>query len=105
MAACVTMLLSPDVFADAGQTNTIVQETPAQKTARLKWWNDARFGLFIHWGLYSIPAGEWNGGTDYGEWFLEQTHMPVSQYEKYANQFNPLISMRRPGCARPKWRA
>jgi alpha-L-fucosidase len=64
-------------------------ETPAQKDARLKWWSDARFGMFIHWGIYSVPAGQWDGHTDYGEWFLEQSHMPVSQYEKYADQFNP----------------
>jgi alpha-L-fucosidase len=64
-------------------------ETPAQKAARLKWWSDGRFGMFIHWGIYSVPAGEWNGKTDYAEWFLEETHMPVSQYEKYADQFNP----------------
>ena len=64
-------------------------ETPAQKDARLKWWSDARFGMFIHWGVYSVPAGEWDGKTNYAEWFLEETHMPVSQYEKYADQFNP----------------
>jgi alpha-L-fucosidase len=70
-------------------TTNYMDETPAQREARLKWWTDARFGMFIHWGLYSVPAGEWNGHTDYAEWFLEQTHMPVSQYEKYADQFNP----------------
>ena len=64
-------------------------ETQAQKDARLKWWSDARFGMFIHWGLYSIPAGVWQDRTDFGEWFLEQTHTPVSQYEKYASQFDP----------------
>jgi alpha-L-fucosidase len=70
-------------------TKDFSNETQAQKDARLKWWSDARFGMFIHWGVYSVPAGEWNGNTDYAEWFLEQTHMPVSQYEKYADQFNP----------------
>jgi alpha-L-fucosidase len=70
-------------------TKDFSNETQAQKDVRLKWWSDARFGMFIHWGVYSVPAGEWNGNTDYAEWFLEQTHMPVSQYEKYADQFNP----------------
>ena len=65
-------------------------ETPTERDARMKWFADARFGLFIHWGVYSVPAGEWNGKTNYGEWFLEQTHMPVSQYEKFAGQFNPV---------------
>ena len=69
----------------SGQTDTPT-ETAEQKAERMKWWNEARFGMFIHWGLYSIPAGEWQDHTYFGEWFLEQTHMPVSQYEKYANQ-------------------
>ena len=71
-------------------TNVASQESPAQRDARMKWWREARFGLFIHWGLYSVPAGEWQGKTNYGEWILEQTHMPVSEYEKYASQFNPV---------------
>jgi alpha-L-fucosidase len=61
-----------------------------ERDRRMQWFNEARFGLFIHWGVYSIPAGEWQGKTTYGEWFLEQTKMPVSQYEKYAAQFNPV---------------
>jgi alpha-L-fucosidase len=65
-------------------------ETPAQHDARMAWFRDARFGLFIHWGVYSVPAGEWDGKTNYGEWFLEETKMPVSQYEKFAGQFNPV---------------
>ena len=66
------------------------RETPAQREKRMAWFRDARFGLFIHWGVYSVPAGEWNGHTNYGEWFLEETKMPVSQYEKFAGQFNPV---------------
>jgi alpha-L-fucosidase len=65
-------------------------ETPAERDARMAWFRDARFGLFLHWGVYSVPAGEWHGNTNYGEWFLEETKMPVSQYEQFTNQFNPL---------------
>jgi alpha-L-fucosidase len=65
-------------------------ETPAHKAARMKWFAEARFGMFIHWGVYSVPAGEWKGKSNYGEWFLEETQMPVSQYEKFAQQFNPV---------------
>lgn len=46
--------------------------------------------MFIHWGIYSVPAGEWKDKTDLGEWFLEQTEMPVSEYAKFARQFNPV---------------
>ena len=65
-------------------------ETPAQHDQRMSWFREARFGLFIHWGVYSVPAGEWQGKTNYGEWFLEETKMPVSQYEKFATTFNPV---------------
>ncbi|HLH53772.1 MAG TPA: alpha-L-fucosidase [Verrucomicrobiae bacterium] len=65
-------------------------ESSAEHDQRMEWFRQARFGLFLHWGLYSVPAGEWNGNTNYGEWFLEETKMPVSQYEKFASQFNPV---------------
>jgi alpha-L-fucosidase len=88
------------------------KEAPAERDARMKWFNEARFGMFIHWGVYSVPAGEvneritiersvgnikftlppsaWKAERGLGEWFLEETHMPVSQYEKFAQQFNPV---------------
>ena len=56
---------------------------------RMAWFRDAKFGLFVHWGLYAIPAGEWRGKTDYGEWIQQQTRMPNSFYEQYAGQFSP----------------
>ncbi len=65
------------------------KETPAQKDARMKWWKDARFGLFMHWGLYSTQAGAYNGKTNYAEWILEEAHIPVSHYETFQSQFNP----------------
>ena len=49
-------------------------ETPAQRDARMAWWREARFGMFIHWGLYSIPAGTWNGKQvpGIGEWIMNR---------------------------------
>jgi alpha-L-fucosidase len=66
-------------------------ETPAQRDARTAWWREARFGMFIHWGLYSIPAGEWNGKrTDHiGEWIMNDLSIPVADYKGFAKQFNP----------------
>jgi len=57
---------------------------------RMDWWRDARFGLFIHWGLYAIPAGEWNGATHHGEWIMETAQIPVEEYEKFLDRFNPV---------------
>src|SRR3954464_7738199 len=65
-------------------------ESKAEKDKRMAWWREARLGMFIHWGLYSIPAGEWNGTTNYGEWIREEAHIPVGQYEKFRDQFNPV---------------
>jgi len=67
-----------------------LSETKAQKEQRMKWWKDARFGLFIHWGLYSVPAGEWNGETNHAEWIRTTAHIPISEYEKFVQQFNPV---------------
>jgi alpha-L-fucosidase len=89
--ATITILnVALAVSAFAAEAPKQVAETPEQHDARMKWFREARFGMFIHWGVYSVPAGEWQGKTNYAEWFLEETHMPVSQYEKYAQQFNPV---------------
>ena len=59
---------------------------------RLQWWQEARFGMFIHWGLYAIPAGVWNGKAvkGIGEWIMRRGRIPIEEYEKLAPQFNPL---------------
>ncbi|HVU07733.1 MAG TPA: alpha-L-fucosidase [Verrucomicrobiae bacterium] len=90
LAIVIFCLVSENFLVAAENDSTnYLNETPAQKAARMKWWNDGRFGMFIHWGVYSVPAGEWDNQTGFAEWILEQTHMPVSQYEKFADQFNP----------------
>lgn len=59
---------------------------------RMKWWREARFGMFIHWGIYAIPAGihkeEKIKGV--GEWIQLTGQIPIADYEKYAKQFNPV---------------
>ena len=67
------------------------QETPAERAERLQWWSDARFGMFIHWGLYSQAAGYWDGKpTPYaGEWIMHDMAIPDSQYARLVPQFDP----------------
>jgi alpha-L-fucosidase len=67
-------------------------ETKAQRDERLAWWREARFGMFIHWGLYAIPAGEWKGKPigSIGEWIMNNANIPVQEYEQLAAQFNPV---------------
>jgi alpha-L-fucosidase len=67
-------------------------ETPAQHDARMKWWREARFGMFIHWGPYAVAAGDWKGtrGRDAGEWIMSWANIPRAQYETLAPKFNPV---------------
>src|SRR3954462_7511660 len=74
-----------------GQTQAPKPVDPARET-RLAWFRDAKYGMFIHWGLYAIPAGEWNGkrSLGLGEWIMNRAQIPVKEYEKLADQFNPV---------------
>ena len=67
-----------------------INDNPAT-SPRTQWWRDAKYGMFIHWGLYSQLAGHWNGQTTtgYGEWIMNDLHIPLSQYSQVANQFDP----------------
>jgi alpha-L-fucosidase len=68
--------------ADAAQT--------AAQDAKMAWWREARFGMFIHWGLYAIPAGQWGDNTNHGEWIRDTAHIPIEEYDKLVSQFNPV---------------
>lgn len=59
---------------------------------KMDWWREARFGMFIHWGIYSVPAGIYQGKDipGIGEWIMNNAKIPVAEYEKYAAQFNPV---------------
>jgi alpha-L-fucosidase len=59
-------------------------------TEKMQWFREAKFGMFMHWGIYAVPAGAWEGKTNHGEWFQLETKMPCAQYDKFAEQFNPV---------------
>jgi alpha-L-fucosidase len=65
---------------------------PASQEAKMEWFHQAKYGLFIHWGLYSIPAGEWKGQpiAGIGEWIMNHAKIQVGEYEQLAKQFNPV---------------
>ncbi|MBM4102436.1 MAG: glycosyl hydrolase [Planctomycetes bacterium] len=67
-------------------------ETQSQRDARMEWWRQARFGMFIHWGVYSVPAGTYNGKQIpcIGEWIMHDGKIPVTEYKTYAKEFNPV---------------
>ena len=84
-----TILLSAMILTIGA--NWAFGQNPAQD-AKLKWFRDAKFGLFIHWGLYAVPAGEWKGQriAGIGEWIMNRAKIPVKEYEQLATQFNPM---------------
>ena len=59
---------------------------------RMKWWREARFGMFIHWGVYSVPAGTYKGQkiNRIGEWIMNRGKIPVAEYQQFAKEFNPV---------------
>lgn len=59
---------------------------------RMEWWREARFGMFIHWGLYAEPAGIYKGDTVRGnaEWIMDKLDIPIAEYEQFAAKFNPV---------------
>jgi alpha-L-fucosidase len=74
---------SPDPYAN---------ETTEQRDARMKWFREARFGMFIHWGVYAVPAGTYNGKQigGIGEWIMNRGKIPMVEYQAYAKDFNPV---------------
>lgn len=84
--------LASGVLVLAGIAMAAPTETAEQRDARMKWWREARFGLFIHWGIYSVPAGIYHGKpvSGLGEWIMNQVKIPVADYAAYAKQFNPV---------------
>lgn len=77
--------------AGAAQIAAPSSPDPARE-ARLAWFRDAKYGLFIHWGLYAIPAGEWKGKRvpGIGEWIMNRAKIPVAEYELLAKQWDPV---------------
>ncbi len=93
----------PTVMKDTSLLTTLVllalasplarAQSPAEKSARMQWFNEARFGMFIHWGVYSEAAGEFNGkpAPGAGEWIQSGGRIPAAEYrENLIGKFNPV---------------
>src|SRR6195256_4322197 len=64
-----------------GRAQTRYQPSASNLAAR-EWFQDARFGLFVHWGVYSVLGD--------GEWVMNNRKIPAADYEKLPAQFNPV---------------
>ena len=77
----------PPVQAQTGLVTPT--ETAAQRDARMAWWREAKFGMFIHWGVYAAAGGEWKGATNYAEWLQFEAKIPIAEYTELARKFDP----------------
>jgi len=96
-----TAMLAAALMLNTGAAKAGDPEKPSSKknstkralveTNRMDWWNKARFGMFIHWGVYSVPAGVYEGKhfPGLGEWLMHDAKIPVDTYQAYAKDFNP----------------
>jgi alpha-L-fucosidase len=78
-AFCPVLWVTLSLAAGQGETG---YKPGAENLEARKWFQDAKFGLFIHWGIYSVPAR--------GEWVMFEENIPIREYEKFAGQFNPV---------------
>jgi alpha-L-fucosidase len=90
LLACVVASHVTAQTSASGQSP--VKPYDAEQQQRMKWFTDARLGMFIHWGLFSVPAGQWPGRENKrrGEWIMLEEDLPSAEYEKLAGQFNPV---------------
>ncbi len=80
------IFLSAQIFAQGNSKKLSEQE-------RMQWWHEARFGMFIHWGVYALYAGQYNGHEQArggAEWILNRCKIPVAEYREKAKEFNPV---------------
>jgi alpha-L-fucosidase len=89
-AMLVLAAVMPAAWAQTNQTDKV--ETKEQRDARMAWWREAKFGMFIHWGVYSVPAGYYHDKpvAGIGEWIMNRGKIPMAEYQAFAKQFNPV---------------
>ena len=89
-ATTPTVMPTPPPVADPNHpVSSVPGETKAQRDARMAWWRDAKFGMFVHWGVYSVPAGEYKGQPvkGIGEWIMNKGKIPMAEYQAFAKDF------------------
>lgn len=83
---------APTDSDSASEATALATDNEAARQQRIGWWRDGRFGLFIHWGLYAIPAGTWNDkvyNRGYSEWIMFAEKIPREEYAELAKSFQP----------------
>jgi len=88
--AALAVLAGLTLGAAAQNPAPSADETSAEHDARMQWWREAKFGMFIHWGVYAVPAGEWAERKNHGEWIRETAKIPMDVYAGFLDEFNPV---------------
>jgi len=98
----LSLVMAGGIFAQVNADGTIdtgdkyanaklkSDESPEVIAKRLEWWSDARFGMFIHWGVYAHDGCFWNGQDGRSEHMMRILEIPITEYQKIAAQFNPV---------------
>ena len=81
---CIYMMKKALIWA------ALLLSVTVQAQDRMDWFRDAKFGMFIHWGIYTELAGIYGDKTDGGEWMMHSKQIPISEYSALAGQFNPV---------------
>ncbi|MDE5419071.1 alpha-L-fucosidase [Labilibaculum sp. DW002] len=88
----VMMMFSLHAQSDVASLDPYADESVAERDARMEWFREARFGMFIHWGVYAVPAGIYKDEKvgKYGEWIMSDGSIPMADYQRFAKEFNPV---------------
>lgn len=86
-AVAPVVLMAPPAAGLPAYPAIVKQETPVEHDARLKWFREARFGIFIHWGVYAALAGSWQGRPAGAEWIMNNAKISVADYRAQAKNF------------------
>src|ERR1019366_5547631 len=92
-AALSALGAAPPAPADTGDPHEseaqVKGEAQGPAAKRLEWWSEARFGMFIHWGLYAQDGCFFKGQDGTSEHMMRHLQIPIAEYEKIAGEFNP----------------
>jgi len=86
----IIMAMALMIACSTSPENNSIATAQTDHDERMAWWREAKFGLFIHWGVYAVPAGKYGDNTGYGEWIMHHARIPSAKYKEYAGQFNPV---------------
>lgn len=84
----ITVFVSESVYSGGNENVKKLSDKE-----RLQWWHEAKFGMFIHWGVYSLWAGNYHGHEQArggAEWIMNRCKIPVAEYQEKAKEFNPV---------------